>query len=60
MRATSFDSGLDRSDVQKHNPETTIDPSGEWVEVLKGEQGRIAIKSTPTQHEVMVWLPGFR
>jgi hypothetical protein len=37
-----------------------LGPAGEWVEVLKGEQGRIAIKSTPTQYEVMVWLPGFR
>lgn len=60
FRATSFDSGLDRSDVNKINPETILDPAGEWVEVLKGEQGRIAIKSTPTQYEVMVWLPGFR
>lgn len=43
----------------KHNPEQMQGPAGEWVEVLKGEQGRIAVKSTPEHYEVMVWLPGF-
>lgn len=56
-RASSFDSGLDRNVL--FNPEHIRGPAGEWVEVLRGEQGRIAIKSTPTQYEVLVWLPGF-
>lgn len=65
-RAMSLESGLaDRPAAEvdpdaKINPVQTVEePSGELVEVLKGEQGRIAIKSTPTQYEVLVWLPGF-
>lgn len=67
-RASSFDSGLERNPVEKpsmynnppeRNPEHVRGPAGEWAEVLRGEQGRIAIVSTPSQHEVMVWLPGF-
>jgi hypothetical protein len=33
---------------------------GEWVEIIKGAEGRIAVKSTETDYEVMVWLPGFK
>lgn len=63
-RAMSLESGLaDRHTAEAEpnaNPVQTVEgPSGEPIEVLKGEQGRIAIKSTPTQYEVLVWLPGF-
>lgn len=62
-RASSFDSGLDRGPIDRptlpFNPEHVRGPAGEWAELLRGEQGRIAIKSTPSQHEVLVWLPGF-
>ncbi len=67
-RASSFDSGLDRGVVERpqvlgvaeHNPEQFRGPAGEWVEILRGEQGRIAIKSTTYQYEVLAWLPHFR
>jgi hypothetical protein len=29
------------------------------VEVIKGEQGRIAVRSTTKMYEILVWLPGF-
>ncbi|GMK57306.1 hypothetical protein CspeluHIS016_0401400 [Cutaneotrichosporon spelunceum] len=66
-RASSFDSGLDRGalerppvrEVAEHNPEQIKGPAGEWVEILRGEQGRIAIKSTSYQYEVLAWLPHF-
>lgn len=62
-RASSFDSGLDRGALDRpnvpFNTEHVRGPAGEWAELLRGEQGRIAIKSTPSQHEVLVWLPGF-
>ena len=29
------------------------------VEVIKGEQGRIAVRSSPRMYEILVWLPGF-
>jgi hypothetical protein len=46
--------------VAEHNPEQFRGPAGEWVEILRGEQGRIAIKSTTYQYEVLAWLPHFR
>ncbi|EJT48688.1 hypothetical protein A1Q1_02298 [Trichosporon asahii var. asahii CBS 2479] len=62
-RAMSLESGLADRNTEAEpnvNPVQTVEgPSGEPIEVLKGEQGRIAIKSTPTQYEVLVWLPGF-
>jgi hypothetical protein len=45
--------------VAEHNPEQFRGPAGEWVEILRGEQGRIAIKSTTYQYEVLAWLPHF-
>lgn len=30
------------------------------IEVIKGSGGRIALRSTRTVYEIMVWLPGFR
>jgi hypothetical protein len=32
---------------------------GELIEVIKGEDGRIAVKSCPSCYRIMVWLPGF-
>ncbi|KLT43250.1 hypothetical protein CC85DRAFT_291685 [Cutaneotrichosporon oleaginosum] len=67
-RASSFDSGLDRSaverppqllDVTEHNPEQFRGPAGEPFQILRGAQGRIAIKSTTYQYEVLAWLPNF-
>ncbi|BEI86208.1 hypothetical protein CcaverHIS002_0604950 [Cutaneotrichosporon cavernicola] len=66
-RASSFDSGLDRGAVERppvrgaaeHNPEQFKGPAGEWVQILRGEEGRIAIKSTSYQYEVLAWLPHF-
>jgi hypothetical protein len=45
--------------VAEHNPEQFRGPAGEWVEILRGEQGRIAINSTTYQYEVLAWLPHF-
>ncbi|KAL1413132.1 hypothetical protein Q8F55_000881 [Vanrija albida] len=58
-RASSFDTGLERPDID-FDPELLEGPAGEWIEVIKGESGRIAIKSTSSVYEVMVWLPGFQ
>ncbi|TXT15998.1 hypothetical protein VHUM_00501 [Vanrija humicola] len=58
-RASSFDNGLERPDID-FDPELLEGPAGEWIEVIKGESGRIAIKSTSSVYEVMVWLPGFQ
>ncbi|KAL7420766.1 hypothetical protein Q5752_004718 [Cryptotrichosporon argae] len=41
------------------DPDLFNGTDGEWIEVIKGEEGRIAVKSTVAQYEVMVWLPGF-
>ncbi|WOO76815.1 uncharacterized protein LOC62_01G000431 [Vanrija pseudolonga] len=58
-RASSFDNGPERPDID-FDPELLEGPAGEWIEVIKGESGRIAIKSTSSVYEVMVWLPGFQ
>lgn len=29
------------------------------IEVIKGTEGRIAVKATKLVYEIMVWLPGF-
>jgi len=31
---------------------------GDWIEVIKGNDGRIAVKSDSSQFNIMVWLPG--
>jgi hypothetical protein len=32
---------------------------GQWIEIMKGSDGRIAVKSDSTHYNIMVWLPGF-
>lgn len=55
----------DRPDVDfdfQHDfdPELFEGQEGEWIEIIKGSEGRIAVKSTPKEYLVMVWLPGFQ
>ncbi|KAK4689699.1 hypothetical protein P7C73_g406, partial [Tremellales sp. Uapishka_1] len=58
-RAASFGSAMDQPDAD-FDPELFEGiPEGEWIEIIKGMEGRIAIKATPAEYEVMVWLPGF-
>ncbi|WVQ73374.1 hypothetical protein IAR50_002945 [Cryptococcus sp. DSM 104548] len=60
-RAMSLGSGEERPDVNldDFDPELLEGVDNEWVEVIKGSEGRIAIKSVPTAYEILVWLPGF-
>nr|XP_019045409.1 hypothetical protein I302_05798 [Kwoniella bestiolae CBS 10118]OCF24339.1 hypothetical protein I302_05798 [Kwoniella bestiolae CBS 10118] len=60
-RALSFGSGQDRPDVSfdDFDPELFEGSKNEWIEIIKGAEGRIAIKSTPQLYDIMVWLPGF-
>lgn len=41
------------------DPELLEGAEDEWIEMIKGSEGRIAIKSTPSVYDIMVWLPGF-
>ncbi|ORY27100.1 hypothetical protein BCR39DRAFT_539252 [Naematelia encephala] len=56
-RAQSFSAG-DSREVD-FDPELFDGAEGEWIEIIKGSEGRIAVKSTPTTYAIMVWLPGF-
>ncbi|KAL0240554.1 hypothetical protein I308_106350 [Cryptococcus tetragattii IND107] len=60
-RALSFGSGQSRPDINidDFDPELFEGAEDEWIEMIKGPQGRIAIKSTPSAYDIMVWLPGF-
>ncbi|ODN93400.1 hypothetical protein L198_05264 [Cryptococcus wingfieldii CBS 7118] len=60
-RAMSLGSGEERPDVNldDFDPELFEGVDNEWIEVIKGSEGRIAIKSIPTAYEILVWLPGF-
>ncbi|OCF35111.1 hypothetical protein I316_03151 [Kwoniella heveanensis BCC8398] len=60
-RALSFGSSQDRPDVNfdDFDPELFEGSENEWIEIIKGAEGRIAIKSTAAMYDIMVWLPGF-
>lgn len=62
-RAKSFgDAMMERPDVD-FDPELFQVQESEGddeIEVIKGSGGRIALRSTRTVYEIMVWLPGFR
>ncbi|WWC88637.1 uncharacterized protein L201_003550 [Kwoniella dendrophila CBS 6074] len=60
-RALSFGSSQDKPDVSfdDFDPELFEGSENEWIEIIKGAEGRIAIKSTPQIYDIMVWLPGF-
>nr|XP_018262139.1 uncharacterized protein I303_05154 [Kwoniella dejecticola CBS 10117]OBR84297.1 hypothetical protein I303_05154 [Kwoniella dejecticola CBS 10117] len=60
-RALSFGSSQDRPDVSfdDFDPELFEGKENEWIEMIKGAEGRIAIKSTGQFYDIMVWLPGF-
>lgn len=58
-RAWSFSQGQERPDVD-FDPELFEDPEPEAVlEIMKGMEGRIAVKTTPAEYNIMAWLPGF-
>ncbi|WVR06527.1 hypothetical protein IAU60_003558 [Kwoniella sp. DSM 27419] len=60
-RALSFGSGQERPDVSFDDFDSELfeGDQNEWIEIIKGAEGRIAIKSTPALYDIMVWLPGF-
>ncbi|KAK8858769.1 hypothetical protein IAR55_002998 [Kwoniella newhampshirensis] len=60
-RALSFGSAQSRPDISfdDFDPELFEGKEDEWIEIIKGMEGRIAIKSTPELYDIMVWLPGF-
>nr|XP_031864395.1 uncharacterized protein CI109_000308 [Kwoniella shandongensis]KAA5531467.1 hypothetical protein CI109_000308 [Kwoniella shandongensis] len=60
-RALSFGSAQSRPDINfdDFDPELFEGKEDEWIEIIKGMEGRIAIKSTPELYDIMVWLPGF-
>lgn len=41
------------------DPDSAETEDGEEIEVIKGTEGRIAVKATKLSYEIMVWLPGF-
>ncbi|ORX37219.1 hypothetical protein BD324DRAFT_650825 [Kockovaella imperatae] len=57
-RAWSFSQGQERPDVD-FDPELFDGSDPDTVEeVMKGTDGRIAVKTTTDQHVILVWLPG--
>jgi hypothetical protein len=52
-------SAVDPETNQDFDPELFEGQEGEPIEIVKGTEGRIAVKSTPKEYIVMVWLPGF-
>ncbi|WVQ85031.1 hypothetical protein IAT38_007195 [Cryptococcus sp. DSM 104549] len=63
-RAHSFKSassagGAPDVNFDDFDPELFEGQEDEWIEVIKGAEGRIAIKSTAVMYDIMVWLPGF-
>jgi hypothetical protein len=50
-----YDPGMD-FDVDMFRQENNDEDP---IEVIKGEHGRIAVKSTMRDYEILVWLPGF-
>ncbi|WVN90546.1 uncharacterized protein L203_105785 [Cryptococcus depauperatus CBS 7841] len=60
-RALSFGSGQNKPDINLDDFDLELfeGQEDEWIEVIKGAEGRIAIKSTPSLYVIMVWLPGF-
>jgi len=58
-RAWSFSQGEERPDVD-FDPELFDKAEPDAVqEILKGMEGRIAVKTTPVEYNIMAWLPGF-
>ncbi|RXK40327.1 hypothetical protein M231_02441 [Tremella mesenterica] len=57
-RARSFGDAVNRPDVD-FDPELLVGQDGEWIEVIKGSEGRIAVRSRAAEYEVLVWLPAF-
>lgn len=58
-RAWSFSQGQERPQVD-FDPELFDQAEPDAVqEILKGMEGRIAIKTTPAEYNIMAWLPGF-
>lgn len=58
-RAWSFSQGQERPDLD-FDPELFDQAEPDAVqEILKGMEGRIAVKTTPIEYNIMAWLPGF-
>jgi hypothetical protein len=57
-RASLFGGGTERPDID-FDPELFQSDTDEWIEIIKGSEGRIAVKSTKGFYIIMVWLPGF-
>lgn len=49
---------MDRPDVD-FDADLFEGDGDEFVEVIKGKEGRIAVKSTNMLYEILVWLPKF-
>jgi hypothetical protein len=61
-RAKSFGDAMTERPELDFDPELFEDPAverDEEIEVIKGIEGRIAVKATKLVYEIMVWLPGF-
>ncbi|KAK1925857.1 hypothetical protein DB88DRAFT_485389 [Papiliotrema laurentii] len=58
-RAWSFSQGQERPEID-FDPELFDAAEPDAVqEILKGIEGRIAVKTTPAEYNIMAWLPGF-
>ena len=58
-RAWSFSQGQERPDVD-FDPELFEGAEPDSIlEIMKGMEGRIAVKTTPLEYNIMAWLPGF-
>jgi len=58
-RAWSFSQGQERPELD-FDPELFDQAEPDAVqEILKGMEGRIAVKTTPLEYNIMAWLPGF-
>lgn len=59
-RAWSFSQGQERPDVD-FDPELFegVEPDS-VLEVMKGMDGRIAVKTTPAEYQILAWLPGYK
>jgi hypothetical protein len=62
VKQSSNDKPLQGSDEEEDFDQDMFRLEGEEdgpVEVIKGEQGRIAVRSSMRMYEILVWLPGF-
>jgi hypothetical protein len=50
---------MERPDID-FDPELFQSETDDWIEIIKGSEGRIAVKSTKGFYDIMVWLPGFQ